>query len=263
MKVLILYSHYMVFLRDRHQPWDIPEIALVFTNQTCKEVRSKFLWNGYSFYTLHFSAFHFLWYRISSSPCNHWTRKATANLIQKGQFLNPVILVEKEIFQPNVMYNKLKLASSPHKSKSILKRKRKMDYVDWESAELWDVEQILRRDLPLLPVTIKRNLCQPECSLVPITNNQLGVRREIELLEAFRGVEWDPSSTTPQTASPVACNITQDEDIDVGEELTVRTIVTRDGSGKKMETKTFSKKPKLTNLTIRKHLLTKDTTISI
>ena len=80
---------------------------------------------------------------------------------------------KKKIVLPNVVYNKLKLASSPHQSKSILERKRKMDYVDWDSNEHWDGEQIYCCDLPLIPVT-KRILCKYECSIVPTTNNQLG-----------------------------------------------------------------------------------------
>ena len=59
--------------------------------------------------------------------------------------------------------------------------------------------------------------------MVTITNDQLSVWREFESLEAFRGVEWDSTSPTPQPISPVASNVTQDEIIDVGEELTVRT----------------------------------------
>ena len=66
--------------------------------------------------------------------------------------------------------------------------------------------------------------------MVPITNDQLGVWRENEPLEAFWVVERDPSSPTLQPASPVAGNITQDEDIDVGDLSAQTTIVTPEGS---------------------------------
>ena len=69
----------------------------------------------------------------------------------------------------------------------------------------------------------KRILCEHDCSLLAITNSHLGARGEIESLEAFWGVERDPSSPTPQSASPVAGNVLQDEDIGVSEELTVQT----------------------------------------
>ena len=106
-----------------------------------------------------------------------------------------------------------------------------MDYVDWDSDEHWDVKEIHRCDLLLVLITIKRILCKHFCSMVPIINNQLGVGMEIESLEAFWDLERDLSSPPPQSVSPEACNVTQDEEIDVGEELTVQTtIVTPEGS---------------------------------
>ena len=63
--------------------------------------------------------------------------------------------------------------------------------------------------------------------MVPVTHNQLGLWREIEALENFWGVERDPSSPPQQQPlSPEAGNITQEEDVDVGEELNVPTCVT-------------------------------------
>ena len=47
---------------------------------------------------------------------------------------------EKDIVLPNVAYNKIIFASSPHKSQSILERKERMDYVDGDSDGHWDVE---------------------------------------------------------------------------------------------------------------------------
>ena len=50
---------------------------------------------------------------------------------------------KKEIVIPNVVYSKLyKLTSDP--KKSIFERKRKADFVDWDSDENWDVEHPLR-----------------------------------------------------------------------------------------------------------------------
>ena len=47
----------------------------------------------------------------------------------------------------------------------------------------------------------------------------------------FLSQNWDPSFPTAQPASPVAGNVTQDEDIDEGEELTAHTtIVTPESS---------------------------------
>ena len=78
-----------------------------------------------------------------------------------------------------------------------------------------------------------------------------------------RGVVRDPFSPPPQPQPPQAVNVTQEQHFDVGEEMTVQTIATPKASNfsvleappppvKKMEkNKTFSKKPKLTNLTIR------------
>ena len=57
--------------------------------------------------------------------------------------------------------------------------------------------------------------------MVPIIINYLSVWTEIELFQAFWDVERDPSSPKPQPASPVPRKVTQDEDIDVGDELTV------------------------------------------
>ena len=67
--------------------------------------------------------------------------------------------------------------------------------------------------------------------MVPITQNQLGVWREIEALENFWGVERDPASPPQQQPlSPEAGNITQEEDVDVGEELNKSTTcVTPEG----------------------------------
>ena len=153
------------------------------------------------------------------------------------------------------------MASSPHQAKSILERQRKMDYFEWDSIEHWNVEQRQCCDLPLLPIAMKRILCKHDCSMVPITNNQLGVWRVIKSLEAFWGVERDPFFLLPQPSSPDSCNVTQDEETDVGEELTVHTsVVTAEGSRfsvleappplvKKIERdKNISKKPKLTYL---------------
>ena len=121
------------------------------------------------------------------------------------------------------------VTSAPQKS--ILERKRKVDFVDWYSDENWDVEHIHRCDLSLLPMTIKVILCKHDCSMVPITQNQLGVWREIEALENFWGVKRDPSSPPrQQPLSPEGGNITQEEDVDVGEELNVpTTCVTPEG----------------------------------
>ena len=83
----------------------------------------------------------------------------------------------------------------------------------------------------LLPMTKKLILCQHDCSMVPITQNQLGVWREIEALENFWGVERDPSSPPKQQPlSPEEGNITQEEDVNVDEELNVPTTnVTPEG----------------------------------
>ena len=136
---------------------------------------------------------------------------------------------EKQIVLPNVVYSKLELAFGPHKSKQFLERKRKMDKIDWDLDEHWDVEQKYLYDLPLLPITIKRILCEHDCSMVPITNNQLGVSREIDSLKAFWRLERDPPSP-PQPASPEA-DVTQDKDIEVDEELIVpTTLVTPQGN---------------------------------
>ena len=176
---------------------------------------------------------------------------------------------KKEIVIPNVVYSRLnKMTSAPQKS--ILERKRKVDFVDWDSDENWDVEHIHRCDLSLLPMTIKVILCKHDCSMVPITQNQLGVWREIEALENFWGVERDPSSPPQQQPlSPEAGNVTQEEDVDVGDELNVPTIiVTPEGDRfcfesaatsekDKKRTKTVSKKPNLTNLFVHLRILTR------
>ena len=89
---------------------------------------------------------------------------------------------KKEIVIPNVVYSMLnKLTSAPQKS--ILERKRKVDFVDWDSDENWDVEHIHRCGLSLLPMRIKLILCNHDCSMVSIAQNQLDVWREIEGLE--------------------------------------------------------------------------------
>ena len=130
---------------------------------------------------------------------------------------------KEETVKPNVVYSKLnKLNSAPQKS--ILERKRKVDFVDWDSDENWDVEHNHRCDLSLLPMTIKVILCNHDCSMLPITQNQLGVWSEIGALENFWGVERDPASPPQQQPlSPEAGNITQEEDVDVSEELNVST----------------------------------------
>ena len=112
----------------------------------------------------------------------------------------------------------------------MLERKRKVDFVDCDSDENWDVEHIHRCNPSQLPMTRKLSLCKHDCSMIPITQNQLGVWREIEALEKFWGVERDPSSTPQQQPlTPEPGNITQ-EDVDVREELKVlTTIVTPEG----------------------------------
>ena len=160
----------MVLFRDSHQSRDIPENTLVLATQTRQGFRSKFLSNGYSLYTLYFPPLLFHWDIISSSLCNLWTRKV-AGPSSKDDNLPAKWETKKDIVLPNVVYNKLKLDSSPHKSKSVLDRKREMDYVVWVSDEHWDVEQLHRCDLFLLPITKTRSLCQHDCSMVAITNN--------------------------------------------------------------------------------------------
>ena len=174
MKVLIPYSPYMVSFRGRHQAGDIPESALVFANQTCKEVRSKFVNSAFNFYETEFQAALVI---IEQGRSHEFSSKKD-NSPTKWE-------TKKEIVLTNVVYNKIKLASSLGKSKSILERQRKMDCVDWHSDEHWDVEQLHRCDLPLITVTIERILCKHDCSMIPICNNQLGVWREIESLKGF------------------------------------------------------------------------------
>ena len=60
--------------------------------------------------------------------------------------------------------------------------------------------------------------------MVPVTQNQPGVWREIEAPENFWGVERDPSSPPQQQPlSPKASNLYQVEDVDAGEELNAPT----------------------------------------
>ena len=68
-----------------------------------------------------------------------------------------------------------------------------MDYVDWGSNEHCDVKKKHRFDLLLFPLTKKRFLCRNDCSMFAITKNQWGVSLDVASLEAFWGVEWEPS----------------------------------------------------------------------
>ena len=66
--------------------------------------------------------------------------------------------------------------------------------------------------------------------MVPITQNQLGVWREMEALENVWCVERDPSSPTQQQPLSPEAGIINQEHIDVGEELNVpTTCVTPEG----------------------------------
>ena len=95
----------------------------------------------------------------------------------------------------------------------------------------WNIH---RGDLSLLPMTIKFILCKHDCSRVPISQKQLGVWRGIEALGNFWGVERDASSPPQQQQplSPEAGNITQEEDVDVGEELNVPTTIVNPEGGR-------------------------------
>ena len=99
-----------------------------------------------------------------------------------------------------------------------------MDNVDCDSDEHWDVEKLHRCDLPLIPITKQGILSKHGCSVVPIANNQMGVSRKVDWLKTFWCVGRDPSSQQ-QPASAEAGNVTQDEDNDVGHELTVQTLI--------------------------------------
>ena len=118
----------------------------------------------------------------------------------------------------------------PHKSQSW-KESEKWTLLTGILDENWDVEHIHRCDLSLLPMTIKVFLCKHDCSMVPITRNQLGVWREIEALENFWGDERDLSfPQQQQPLSPEEGNLTEEDDVDVGEELNVlTTLVTPEG----------------------------------
>ena len=113
---------------------------------------------------------------------------------------------KQHILLPNEVYRKL---SRPPTEKTILE-KRKIDAVYSEAESSWAIESLHRCDLPMLPVQIKRILCRDDCAMVPITENQLGVWREVDSLEDFWGVEHDPASPSPQM-SPEVC--TKDDDV--------------------------------------------------
>ena len=68
--------------------------------------------------------------------------------------------------------------------------------------------------------------------MVPITKNPLGVRRQIDFVEASWVVERDPSSPRPQPSSLEVGNVTQYGDIDVGEELTEQAKTVTKESGR-------------------------------
>ena len=188
--------------------------------------------------------------------------RSSQEISSKDGNVPPKRETKKEIVIRNVVYSTLnKLTSAPQMS--FLEKKRKVDFVDWDSDKNWDVEHIHRCDFSLLPMTIKLILCKHDCSMVPITHNQLGVWREIEAPENFWGVERNSSSSPQQQPlSPEAGNITQEEDVDVGEELNVPTTIVTMESGrftvleaaprvKKIKRdKNILKNHKLTNLTI-------------